>query len=151
MNPLQSPPILLKGFSETETGNILILSQSLYLSFSLALFFLKSRYTTSVRLIIEFWFNINGQVFIYEAFQTLIIYICAIYTLFVCLSVCLCSLIKHENGQTNQAQIFCGNSHKPKEGLWMVKDEQILQEKNVGITYLKNAQIQTKNPRNKLN
>ena len=26
----------------------------------------------------------------------------------------------------------------------MVKDEQILQEKNVGITYLKNAQIQTK-------
>ena len=28
---------------------------------------------------------------------------------------------KRQNGSTNQANIFCGTSHDPREGLWMLK------------------------------
>ena len=41
--------------------------------------------------------------------------------LFVCLSVCLFVSNKRQNGWTDRAQIFCGTSHDPREGLWMIK------------------------------
>jgi len=37
---------------------------------------------------------------------------------FVCLSVCLFVSNKRQNGWTDRAQIFCGTSRDPREGLW---------------------------------
>ena len=49
----------------------------------------------------------------------------------VCLFVCLFASNKRQNGWTDQAQIFCGTSRDPREGLWMIK----------GIEYLAQTQI----------
>ena len=37
------------------------------------------------------------------------------------LSVCLFVSNKRQNGWTDQAQIFCGASRDPREGLWMIE------------------------------
>ena len=37
--------------------------------------------------------------------------------LFVCLSLCLFVSNKRQNGSTDRAQIFCGTSRDPREGL----------------------------------
>ena len=39
----------------------------------------------------------------------------------VCLFVCLFVSNKRQNGWTDRAQIFCGTSRDPREGLWMIK------------------------------
>ena len=46
-----------------------------------------------------------------------------IYTLLVCLSVCLFYFVsnKRPHGGTNRAIILCGPSDDPGEGLWMIK------------------------------
>jgi len=38
------------------------------------------------------------------------------------LSVCLFVSNKRQNGWTDRAQIFCGTSRYPREGLWMIKN-----------------------------
>ena len=43
----------------------------------------------------------------------------------VCLFVCLFVSNKRQNGWTDRAQIFGGNSRDPTEGLWMVKIKKI--------------------------
>ena len=43
------------------------------------------------------------------------------FGLSVCLSVCLFVSNKRQNGWTDRAQIFCGTSRDPREGLWMIK------------------------------
>ena len=43
---------------------------------------------------------------------------------FACLAVCLSDLFesnKRQNGWTDRAQILCGTSHDPREGLWMLR------------------------------
>ena len=39
----------------------------------------------------------------------------------VCLFVCLFVSNKRQNGWTDRAQIFCGTSRDPREGLWMIE------------------------------
>ena len=46
---------------------------------------------------------------------------CLSVCLFVCLGVCLFVSNKRQNGWTDRAQIFCGTSRDPREGLWMIK------------------------------
>ena len=41
--------------------------------------------------------------------------------LFVCLFVGMFVSNKRQDGWTDQAHIFCGTSHDPREGLWMIK------------------------------
>ena len=43
----------------------------------------------------------------------------------VCFGVCLFVSNKRQNGSTDRAQIFCGNSRYPKKGLWMIKFSKI--------------------------
>ena len=49
------------------------------------------------------------------------IFIFLLYINLACLSVCLFVSNKRQNGWTDRAQIFCGTSRKPREGLWMIK------------------------------
>ena len=39
------------------------------------------------------------------------------YIYFACLSVCLFVTDKRQNGETDWAQILCGTSHDPREGI----------------------------------
>ena len=76
----------------------------------------------------NFWFNSNitgiAEILLVWkiAFWNAIIYI-YIYTLLVCLSVCLFYFVsnKRPHGGTNRAIILCGPSDDPGEGLWMIK------------------------------
>ena len=43
------------------------------------------------------------------------------FGLSVCLSVCFFVSNKRQNGWTDRAQIFCGTSRDPMEGLWMIE------------------------------
>ena len=43
------------------------------------------------------------------------------YTLHVCLGVCLFVFNKRQNAQTDRAQIFSQTSRGPREGLWMIE------------------------------
>ena len=44
-----------------------------------------------------------------------------IYFACLCLSVCPFVSNKRQTGGTDRAQIFCGPSHDPREGLWNIK------------------------------
>ena len=44
-----------------------------------------------------------------------------IYIWLVWVSVCLFVSNKRQNGWTDPAQIFCGTSRDPREGLWMIE------------------------------
>ena len=56
----------------------------------------------------------------------------------VCLFVCLFVSNKRQNGWTDRAQIFCGTSRDPKEGLWMIKISNICLHQNlIFIKFLK--------------
>ena len=46
------------------------------------------------------------------------------YKYFACLSVSMFVSNKGQNDQTDWAQLFYGNSHDPREGIWTVKVEQ---------------------------
>ena len=48
----------------------------------------------------------------------------------VCLFFCLYLSNKSQNGWTDRAQIFCGTSRDPKEGLWMIKFSKICLHQN---------------------
>ena len=48
---------------------------------------------------------------------------------------------KRQNGWTDRAQIFCGTSHDPRDGLWMVKFSKICLHQN---SFFENFE----NPRN---
>ena len=43
------------------------------------------------------------------------------FGLSVCLSICLFVSNKSQNGWTDRAQIVCGTSRDPREGLWMIE------------------------------
>ena len=43
------------------------------------------------------------------------------FSLSVCLFVCPCVSNKRQNGWTDRAQILCGSSRDPMEGLWVIK------------------------------
>ena len=70
---------------------------------------------------------------------------------FVCLSVCLLVSNKRQNGWTDRAQIFCGTSRDPREGLWKIKISNIcLYQNSIVIKFLnilKIREIFCKNPR----
>ena len=61
--------------------------------------------------------------------------------LFVCLSVCLFVSNKRQNGWNNRAQIFCGSSRDPREGLWMIKFSKICLYQNSNLKILKIHEI----------
>ena len=58
------------------------------------------------------------------------------------LSVCLFVPNKRPNGWTDRAQIFCGTSRSPREGLWMIKILNIcLHQNSIFIKFLKILKI----------
>ena len=58
------------------------------------------------------------------------------------MSVCLFVSNKRQNGWTNPAQIFCGTSRDPREGLWMIKILYIcLHQNSIFIKFLKILKI----------
>ena len=73
------------------------------------------------------------------------------FGLSVCLSVCLFVSNKRQNGWTDRAQIFCGTSREPREGLWIIKISNIcLYQNSIVIKFLKILKIREifcENPR----
>jgi len=67
------------------------------------------------------------------------------------LSVCLFVSNKRQNGWTDRAQIFCGTSREPREGLWMIKISNIcLHQNSIVIKFFKIFKIREifcENPR----
>jgi len=64
------------------------------------------------------------------------------FGLSVCLSGCLFVSNKRQNGWTDQAQILCGTSRVPREGLWMIKISNIwLHQNSIFIKFLKILKI----------
>ena len=63
------------------------------------------------------------------------------FGLSVCLSVCLFVSNKRQNGWTDRAHIFCGTSHDPREGLWMIKFSKICLHQNSIFENFENPQI----------
>ena len=67
------------------------------------------------------------------------------------LSVCLFVSNKRQNGWTDRAQIFCGTSRDPREGLWIIKISNIcLHQNSIVIKFfkiLKIREIFCENPR----
>ena len=65
--------------------------------------------------------------------------------------VCLFVSNKRQNGWTDRAQIFCGTSRDPREGLWKIKISNIcLHQNSIVIKFLKILKIREiccKNPR----
>jgi len=70
----------------------------------------------------------------------------------VCLSVCLLVSNKRQNGWTDRAQIFCGTSRDPREGLWIIEILKIcvLEVFNFvrKLNFWKSANFFFKNPQN---
>ena len=66
-------------------------------------------------------------------------------------SVCLFVSNKRQNGWTDRAQIFCGTSREPREGLWIIKISNIcLHQNSIVIKFfkiLKIHEIFCENPR----
>ena len=64
---------------------------------------------------------------------------------------CLSVSNKRQNGWTDRAQIFCGTSRDPREGLWMIKISNIcLHQNSIFIQFLKILKIREifcENPR----
>ena len=58
---------------------------------------------------------------------------------------------KRQNGWTDRAQIFCGTSRDPREGLWMIKiSNTCLHQNSISIKFfkiLKTHEIFCENPR----
>ena len=66
----------------------------------------------------------------------------SIYINLACLSVCLFVSNKRQNGWTDRAQIFCGTSRDPREGLWMIEILNIcLNQNSIVIKFLKILKI----------
>ena len=63
------------------------------------------------------------------------------FGLSVCLSVCLFVSNKRQNGWTDRAQIFCGTSHDPREGFWMIKFSKICLHQNSIFENFENPRI----------
>ena len=63
------------------------------------------------------------------------------FGLSVCLSVCLFVSNKRQNGWTDRAQIFCGTSCDPREGLWMIKFSKIWIYQNLIFENFENPRI----------
>ena len=58
------------------------------------------------------------------------------------LSVCFFVSNKRQNGWTDRAQIFCGTSRSPREGLWMIKISNIcLYQNSIVIKFFKILKI----------
>ena len=67
-----------------------------------------------------------------------------IYTLLVCLFVST----KRQNGLTDEAQILCGTSREPREGLWMIKSSKIcLPQNSIFNKFSKSTNFFLWNPR----
>ena len=66
----------------------------------------------------------------------------SIYIYLRCLSVCLFVSKKRQNGWTDRAQILCGISHDPREGLRMIQISKVsLQQNSVYIKFWKYTKI----------
>ena len=67
------------------------------------------------------------------------------------MGVCLFVSNKRQNGWTDRAQIFCGTSRVPREGLWIIKISNICPHQNsIVIKFLKILKIREivcENPR----
>ena len=67
------------------------------------------------------------------------------------MSVCLFVSNKRQNGWTDRAQIFCGTSRDPREGLWIIKISNIwLHQNSIVIKFFKILKIREfvcENPR----
>ena len=64
------------------------------------------------------------------------------WCLFVCLGVCLFASNKRQNTKTDRAQIFCGTSRDPREGLWMIKIvNTCLHQNSISIKFIKILKI----------
>ena len=60
----------------------------------------------------------------------------------VCLFVCLFVSNKRQNGWTDRAQILCGTSRDPREGLWMIEILNIcLHQNSIFIKFFKILKI----------
>ena len=58
------------------------------------------------------------------------------------MSVCLFVSNKRQNGWTDRAQIFCGTSRDPTEGLWMIKiSNTCLHQNSISIKFFKILKI----------
>ena len=69
------------------------------------------------------------------------------FGLSVMVGVCLFVSNKRQNGWIDWAQILCGTSHGPKEGLWMNKDIKIsLQQNSIFIKIWKSTKFFLQNP-----
>ena len=79
------------------------------------------RYFTALRPcnISTFFVFTESEVFKNLEFE-IIYFIWKIYTLLVCLFVCLIVSNKRQNGWTDWTQILCGTSHNPREGFLFV-------------------------------
>ena len=64
-----------------------------------------------------------------------------LYINLACLSVCLFVFNKRQNGWTDRAQIFCGTSRDPREGLWMIKFSKICLHQNSIFENFENPRI----------
>ena len=66
---------------------------------------------------------------------------CNLYINLACLFVCLFVSNKRQNGWTDRAQIFCGTSCDPREGLWMIKFSKICLHQNSIFENFENLRI----------
>ena len=77
----------------------------------------------------SYWRDKKKNIFVF-----ICLYICleSIYKfgLSVCLSVCPFVSNKRQNGWTDRPHIFCGTSHDPREGLWMIEFSKICLHQN---------------------
>ena len=97
---------------------------------------------------IKLWYSFN----LIQIYMGLYLYK---FGLSVCLGVCLSVWLfvsnKRQNGWTDRAQIFCGTSRDPREGLWKIIISNIcLHQNSIVIKFLKILKIREifcKNPR----
>ena len=67
---------------------------------------------------------------IFNFFYNIVANRLCLYINLACLGVCLFVSNKRQNGWTGEAQIFCGISRDPREGLWIVKFSKICLHQN---------------------
>ena len=120
----------------------ILLPYSLFLSVSIPstyILYLQPPPHTYIHLQFSSWFRlILPFLFLSSSF----FYSVCKFGLSVCLFVCLFVCNKRQNGWTDRAQICCGTSRDPREGLWMIKILNIcLHQNSIFIKFLKILKI----------
>ena len=85
--------------------------------------------------------NFNIKLHIFFHVYCSVVYQIYLYINLACLSVCPFVSNKRRNGWTDRAQIFCGTSHDPREGLWMIKFSKICLHQNLIFENFENPRI----------